>query len=656
MKGLVIAAVAIAVPGMAIAQGEVASQETANAGIPEEIPVEAFSGQNELSSAQLSESGNRFAFASTLDGKGIILVVDADTQEPITRIDVGKIDDFNWFRWAGDDRILISMTPGTADDEKWTRSVLMAFDIPTKKFNYIGFKRQGFEGDDLLYVDPAGQYVLLSVSQSIFEYPEVWRFPLDESSPDKPERVQRESREVQEWWADNAGVVRLGMSWNARGTTNIYYRSNGTESFRRIVKLSGDDEDGMDAWDVMGIYAGRDIGYAMVDEDDGRTVLREIDYSTGTLGKVVYDNPDWSVDSAFFRRGEGPIGASYTDDEPRMVWLDPEMAKVQSALDKALPGSRVRILDRAGMDRMLVLQTGPADPGALYVFTPKEKRLDLFANMRSSINERLLAPTSAEDITARDGTRLRAYLTLPVGRQAKGLPLIVMPHGGPYGVRDDNTYDDWTQLLANRGYAVLRVNFRGSGGYGEAFERLGDGQIGRAMQDDLDDATQWAIDRGTVDAARVCLMGASYGGYAAMWGAIRNPERYRCAASFAGVVDWEDLLKYDKNYLGSGRRNRRWYKDIWRPRISGDDAFDLASISVSDQIGRLTRPVLVAHGKEDERVPFKQYEQLTKAAREKGISLQTLELDDGHHLADPEQHAKFLTALVDFLEKNNPAD
>ena len=622
---------------------------------PAEIPVAAFAGGNQLNSAKLSQNGTRFAFVVVEGGKRVLAVHDSDTLEPLLAIDLGPRDGFNWFDWAGDDRILISNRMKLSSF-RYGESRLHAFDIPTRQLHFIGFEDQGWEGDDVLHTDPNGEYVILSLSERGGIPPAVWRFPLDGRGASAAVLVQRPEKDVYEWFADDAGVVRLGMSWTSKADIKIYYRSGPDDKFRRVTKVRGGDDEALDAWDVMGIYAGRDTGYAMVDAPDGRKVLREIDYSNGKLGPIVYENPRWGIDRAMFRKGEGPIGVSYTDDEPRTVWLDKDMAAVQSQLDAALPGSRVRVIDRAGMKRMLVRQAGDADPGALYVFTPSRMSLELFANLRPHVDERLLSKTEAHDIVARDGTHMRAFLTLPRGRGRDQLPMIIMPHGGPYGVRDTMVYDDWTQLLANRGYAVLRPNYRGSGGYGEAFERLGDGQIGRAMQDDIDDAYDWAVAQGFADPERVCLFGASYGGYAAMWGTLRNPERYRCGASFAGVVDWEDLLAYDSQYLARGRVRKRWYKDVWTPRITGDDKFDLSSISVADQIERLERPLFVAHGTRDLRVPFDQYEQLAEAADAAGKEVEMLKLADNHYLSDGSEEARLLEGLLAFLKEHNPPD
>jgi dipeptidyl aminopeptidase/acylaminoacyl peptidase len=314
----------------------------------------------------------------------------------------------------------------------------------------------------------------------------------------------------------------------------------------------------------------------------------------------------------------------------------------------------VRIAERArDGSRMLVWQGGESHPGAWYIYTPARRELAEFAQLRPGLDPAALASAKAIEYSARDGTRIRGYLTLPVGREAKALPLIVMPHGGPYGVRDKLEYSDEVQLLANRGYAVLQPNYRGSGGYGEAFEELGDGQIGRRMQDDLDDAMDWAVAQGIADPQRVCLAGSSYGGYAALWGAIRNPERYRCAASFAGVTEWDRQLRYASGFLSSTRRRE------WRTRVRGEDrGFGLDSVSPARQAAQLTRPILLVHGKKDSTVPFSQFEAMRSAirrARVEGAELVVLE-ESGHGFASAEDAQAWYDALVAFLAKHNPAD
>ena len=279
--------------------------------------------------------------------------------------------------------------------------------------------------------------------------------------------------------------------------------------------------------------------------------------------------------------------------------------------------------------------------------------LSEFARLRPEIDPTMLAPVRPVEYTARDGTKIHAYLTLPRGREAKGLPLVVLPHGGPYEVRDTLSYDDEVQLLANRGYAVLQPNFRGSGGYGESFSDLGKGEIGRRMQDDLDDAVDWAAKEGLADPARVCLVGASYGGYAALWGAIRNPDRYRCAASFAGVTEWDKQLAYDADFFSAkGRRE-------WRERVRGADRkFDLDSVSPARQAAQLRRPVLLVHGKKDTNVPFSQFEAMRNAINRAHVeNAEFIVLaDSGHGFDTVADEQAWYDALLAFLAKHNPAD
>jgi dipeptidyl aminopeptidase/acylaminoacyl peptidase len=245
--------------------------------------------------------------------------------------------------------------------------------------------------------------------------------------------------------------------------------------------------------------------------------------------------------------------------------------------------------------------------------------------------------------------QIPAYLTLPRGLDPKNLPLIVMPHGGPFA-RDEWGYDVWVQFLANRGYAVLQPNFRGSTGYGKDYVDKGAGQWGRGMQDDIDDGAKWLIERGIADAKRICIMGASFGGYAAMWASVRNPDIYRCAISLAGVSDVAALLKYDRSALSA----TRYYRE-WREKVQGEEDFDLASISPMKAVDKVAIPILIAHGTHDERVPPEQstkfHELLTKAKKPHEFVLYE---GEGHGFDNPADNIDFLKRVEGFLRTYNP--
>jgi dipeptidyl aminopeptidase/acylaminoacyl peptidase len=252
---------------------------------------------------------------------------------------------------------------------------------------------------------------------------------------------------------------------------------------------------------------------------------------------------------------------------------------------------------------------------------------------------------------ARDGLQIPAYLTLPRGIEAKQLPLIVMPHGGPF-LRDEWGYDTWVQFLANRGYVVLQPNFRGSTGYGRDFVVKGEGQWGRTMQDDLDDGVKWLVEQGKVDPKRVCIMGGSYGGYAALWAAARNPEIYRCAISFAGISDLAAMIKYDRRAFAATR-----YYTAWRERVQGDKSFDLNTVSPLYAIDRINIPLLIAHGSDDENVPLAQSKKLHEALlKAKKPHSYIVYEGEGHGFDKPENATAFLEQVDQFLRTNNPPD
>jgi dipeptidyl aminopeptidase/acylaminoacyl peptidase len=261
-----------------------------------------------------------------------------------------------------------------------------------------------------------------------------------------------------------------------------------------------------------------------------------------------------------------------------------------------------------------------------------------------------LSPVTAVNYSARDGLNLPAYLTLPQGREAKNLPLIVLPHGGPFA-RDEWSYDPLVQFLANRGYAVLQPQFRGSTGYGKDFVSRGYGEYGRKMQDDLDDGVDWLARSGKVDPKRVCIVGMSYGGYAAMWGAVRNPERYRCAASWAGVSDLRSQLSHDRKSFSA----TRYFKE-WRTKVAGEGKVDLAAVSPLAFAHQLKVPLFIAHGEEDETVPVTQSRKMVEALTSARANVTSaFYKDSGHDFGTAADVEDFLRRLEAFLAKHNPS-
>jgi dipeptidyl aminopeptidase/acylaminoacyl peptidase len=245
---------------------------------------------------------------------------------------------------------------------------------------------------------------------------------------------------------------------------------------------------------------------------------------------------------------------------------------------------------------------------------------------------------------ARDGTVLNGYITRPVGNGPH--PMVVLPHGGPHNIHNTWHFDRKIQLLANRGYAVLQVNYRGSGGYGVDFETAGFREWGAKMQDDITDATHWAIDKGHADKNRICIYGASYGGYAALMGSVKEPNLYRCAIGFAGVYDLELMLSSaDIPRSKSGR--------AYLSKALGDDREQLRSRSPARHAQAISIPILLIHGKEDWRVDFEHAKRMKAALESNKKSFEWMVLSrEGHGVYDEASRREMYERILGFLDKH----
>ncbi|MEL6738564.1 MAG: alpha/beta fold hydrolase, partial [Pseudomonadota bacterium] len=569
-------------------------------------------------------------------------VYDPATGEPINALNFGKGSFVDWVRWIDKDRMLLNAQSYAVAYGSVIAIRKMWLVWPREgKAEPLVENLKGFDAGELIHVAKDKQSVLIAHNPpdaiargyrgwnrlfSNFE-PGVYRYKLEPGS--EPERVLRPKKGVDLWVTDSTGEVRLGLGWR-RKKLSIYFRESGNAAdekgkmFERVARLKQGDTEGF--FDALQIIEGSSRGYVLEENDEGRVGLRVFDYETREVVDTFWEHPDWDVERAWFGEDGEPVAAFYTDDKQRVEWFDEEYKAAYAELNEALPDTDTWIVARSQDGRRMLVSAGSeADPGVLYFYDADKALLKEFAQFRPKLDFAMMATPKPVSYTARDGTKIRAYLTLPKGRDPQDLPLIIHPHGGPYGVRDELRYDDQVQFLANRGYAVLQPNFRGSGGYGNEFYDLGYGEIGRRMQDDLDDAMDWAVAEGIADPERVCIVGASYGGYAALWGVLRNPERYACAASWAGVTDFPKQLKHDRRTL-SRKGSRRWVA-----RVRGDDEFDLETVSPTRVIEKLQRPVLLAHGTRDSTVPFDQYERMVKAAKKANVALETLVIEGAGH-------------------------
>ena len=628
------------------------------AGVPPRIPTADFAARAAIREPLLSPDGMHFVARATIQKQEVLVVFDLSGKDKPAVLGHPKDFETNWFRWAGNNTILFGVgTTVPWYGEEAYESRLISYDVTSAKFKFIGDEHEGLLGDDVLWVDPEGKRILLSYQKTIYDYPTVYNVDL---ATNHQTTVAPSRDDIWDWWADSDGVVRYGSGRSDGGYWQVVHRKTANDKFQVIAK-GRETQKGVSEFSAAGIVPGSDDGYMNgTDTKTGRDTIVNYNFATGKWGDVVFEAPNGDIDdSTMSEDGKSLRAVWYTDDRPRVKWWDAEMAAFQDSLDKAVnagnPGgdrmARVRSQSRDHSVKIVWLGASN-DPGSYYLYLDATGKMSRMAKMNDKLNPAQLAKPSYVHYKARDGLDIPAYLTLPVGRVAKGLPLIIMPHGGPFWVRDDGTYDEDVQFLANRGYVVLQPEYRGSGSYGTAFHDAGKGQWGRAMQDDIDDGMDWLARQGIVDAKRVCLVGASYGGYAAMWGATRNPERYRCAASFAGVSDIGRQVKYS-NHFDDNKHTR----DDWRKTVQGDPAFDLKTVSPLYTVDRLKVPVLLVHGDKDKRVLPKQSRMYADALKGAGKTYEYVTLPDAAHGLPNSEDAKIWYDRLDaFLAKYNPAD
>ena len=338
-------------------------------------------------------------------------------------------------------------------------------------------------------------------------------------------------------------------------------------------------------------------------------------------------------------------------DQQRYSFFDPADERAWTTIVESFSGQRVTLESWSTDRRKIVVSVDSGKDSPAYAL------VDLAAHSASWLGAEYVdvkpddvAPRTPISFKAADGLPLSGYLTLPNGRAARGLPLIVFPHGGP-AVRDTPGFDWWAQAMARRGYAVLQVNYRGSDGFGAKHLEAGYGQWGRKMQTDLSDGVRYLAGQGTIDPKRVCVVGASYGGYAALAGVALDPEVYRCAVSVAGLADLRRFVTWARGASGSGA-----YR-YWNRFMGSEDNRDaaLAEISPAAHVDRVTAPVLLIHGKDDTVVPLEQSQIMADALRKAGKPVELLiQKGADHWLSRGDTRLETLTATMAFVEKHNP--
>ena len=394
------------------------------------------------------------------------------------------------------------------------------------------------------------------------------------------------------------------------------------------------------------------LAYPDGGQGDARAV-RLFDVDSKTLGPVIFNTKTFDVDSVILntRSREFAAGCYWTDVEV-CEFKDKALQADWDGLTRVFKGERTFTVSSFADDdsRWVVHAQGPADPGTFYVYNRKAKTLDVLGQVSPALDSASLGHTRRFDFKTRDGVDLSGYLTLPpMAPGAHPPPLIVLPHGGPE-VRDALDFNVWVQYLASRGYAVLQPNYRGSSGFGRAFAQAGYGEWGGRIVEDIEDSLKAAIASGQVDPKRVCIVGGSYGGYAALYEAATRSETYKCAVSVDGIADLNEDISWDRRVYGEDSDAYRYLS-----KAEGNPNKDGAAMAAKSPI-RLTKswtvPTLLIHGDADDNVYVEQSRGMHRALEAAHVTVRYDEIKDmGHGPGTRKEWTRVLTEIGDFVDQ-----
>ncbi len=447
------------------------------------------------------------------------------------------------------------------------------------------------------------------------------------------------------WVVDKTGVARV-MSVFAEGKVAIYYRA-GPDAPWKKVEERGQTQPG---WAPLAIAEDNKRLLVADQVHYDKATLVMYDPETKTFGDVIATHPQVDLGNLVWNNGL-VVGVRYDADRGGTAWFDESLAKLQSGIDRAIPTSVNMLFPSRDRSLILVFSYSDVSPGSFYLFDTRTGKMEWLVDRAPNIKPKEMAHMQPVRYKARDGMEIPGYLTLPTNGRKKDLPMVVMVHGGPWVEGDQWGFHPEVQFLAARGYAVLHPNFRGTTRYGWKHFTSSFGQWGLSMQDDVTDGVKWAIDQGYADARRVCIYGASYGGYATMMGLAKDPDLYKCGINYVGVTDvnlfltatWSDyaqsdFLKYTvQEMVGDAKK----------------DADRLKATSPVEQASRIKAPVLMAYGAADSRVPIEHGQRMKAAMEKNGQKPIWIVADgEGHGFREVANQKMFYEAMAKFLEEN----
>ena len=598
----------------------------------------------------ISPTGKYFAIKSTEGVNDSIFIFDREQQTIVSKFAFGEYQRFSNIQWVSDERLIFTGRKfvGYLDQRGSPPSLYAANADGSNRRELIRWDRSGW-----VFLSPLSddkEHVLIGKlyggEEGMFAHKlnvENGRTSYLDDQPTQPGQLL----------ADNTGNLRASFSYEedsddefGRGTFYLHYKPYKSESWKKF-HIDAFDQGG--SLRFVGFSQDNRYAYVSADFETATRALYQFDTATEEF-KQLYSNPVADISGVVYGEDGEPIAVEAMPGKiERHYLVEDNRVNILKALTEAFGGEKIEVTSTTADNKLAVISvTSDTNPGKYYLFNLETLAATFIASPYPTIDPSDMASVKPIQVTARDGLELHGYITLPNGyNQANNgpLPTIVNVHGGPHGPRDTWGYSPENQFFANRGYAVLQINFRGSGGYGKAFEEAGYGKWGREMQDDVTDATLWAVKQGYADEDRMCIYGGSYGGYASLMGVIREPDLYQCAVGYVGVYSlpvmkrWGDIPK-----RASGRK----YLD----HVLGTDEAVLEENSPAHNVEKIKVPLYIVHGTEDVRVPMEQYEALTEALDDASIPYQSMLKAEGHGYQIEENRFELYRSLEEFFAEH----
>ena len=635
-----LAAVSTSVPPQAVGSGE------ANAGLPPIIDREMFFGDPEIAGSQISPDGQYIAFLKPFKGTRNIWVKRTgeafDTAKPITADTKRPISIYFWSR----DAKVVLYAQDTAGDENFNVYAVKPSDAPAAGSEVPAARNitdaKGVQAHiyGVPKSDPDVMYVGLNDRDKAWH--DLYKVRI---STGERTLLRKNTERITGWNFDLADKLRLATRAAENGDTEVLRVDD--NGFTKIYSCNV-----FESCAPVKFHKDGQRVYLVTNKGADLIRLTLFDVQAGKE-EVVEVDPQNRVDlstALFSDQTDELIATVYLDDKPRYLWKDKGFEADYNLLKQKLPGKEVSFQSSSRDERLqIVVARADVDPGAVYLFDRQSKQLTPQYVVREKLPRASLAPMTAVRYKSSDGLEIPAYLTLPKGVEPKGLPLIVLPHGGPWA-RDAWGYNGLPQFLANRGYAVLQPNFRGSVGYGKKFLDAGNKQWGDKMQDDITWGVKHLVERGTVDPKRVGILGGSYGGYATLAGVAFTPDVYAAAVSIVGPSNLITLLNSIPPYWEAGRK---LFTERMGDPTTPEGKAQLERQSPLNSAAKIKTPLMVIQGANDPRVNKAESEQIVIALRDRGFPVEyILAPDEGHGFARPINNLAAFAAAEKFLSKH----